>query len=243
MMAESTELRRRFLATAGITGAGLILATGGLALAAEKTKKAGQEKQVSAVEDLMREHGVLRRALLVYIETVPKLRSSSGGVPADAIARTGKLFRSFGEDYYERMLEEQYIFPVVKKAGGAAAAYVDVLLAQHNRGREITDYVLAVTGKGSIGTGDAEPLARAFESFVLMYQNHTAREDTIVFPAWKDALSERQLHEMGERFEDIEHKQFGKDGFEDAVKEIGQIEQALGFADLARFTSPPPPRA
>ena len=53
------------------------------------------------------------------------------------------------------MLEEPHIFPVVKKAGGAAAAYVDVLKAQHDRGREITDYILAVAGKGAIGTGDA----------------------------------------------------------------------------------------
>ena len=29
----------------------------------------------------MREHGVLRRALLVYIETVPKLRANAGNVP------------------------------------------------------------------------------------------------------------------------------------------------------------------
>jgi hemerythrin superfamily protein len=75
-----------------------------------------------------------------------------------------------------------------------------------------------------------------------MYQNHTAREDTIVFPAWKDALSERQLREMSERFEDIERRQFGKDGYEEAVKQIGQIEQVFGLADLAQFTAPPPPK-
>ena len=57
-----------------------------------------------------------------------------------------------------------------------------------------------------------------------------------------DALSERQLREMGDRFEDIERQQFGKDGFEDAVKQIAQIEQTLGFADLAQFTAPPPPK-
>ena len=243
-MAEIAELRRRLLVSAGIAGAGLLAGTSrvGVAVAAGK-KKQGEEKEVGAVEDLMREHGVLRRALLVYIESVPKLRASGGSLPADAIAQTANLFRSFGEDYHERMLEEPHIFPVVKKAGGPAAAYIDVLIAQHNRGREVTDYILAVTGKGAIGTGDAEPLARAFDTFVLMYQNHTAREDTIVFRAWKDALSERQLHEMGDRFEDIEHKQFGKDGYEDAVKQIGQIEQVLGFADLAQFTAAPPPKS
>ncbi len=190
----------------------------------------------------MREHGVLRRALLVYIETVPKLWANPGSVPPDALARTAKLFRTLGEDYHERRLEEPYIFPAVKKAGGEAAGYIDVLKAQHDRGREVTDYILAVTGRGALNA-DAEPLARAFESFVLMYQNHTAREDTIVFTAWKAALTARQLDEMGDKFEDIEHQQFGKDGFEDAVAQIGQIEQALGFADLAQFTAPPPPKA
>jgi hemerythrin superfamily protein len=73
-----------------------------------------------------------------------------------------------------------------------------------------------------------------------MYENHAAREDTIVFPAWKDALSEHQLDQMGE---ELERRQFGKGGFEDAVARIGQIEEALGYADLAGFSAPPPPRS
>jgi hemerythrin-like domain-containing protein len=229
--------RRKLVVAASAAGAGLLLMAGnaGLILAAQKGHGKGQEKEVGAVEDLMREHGVLRRALLVYSESVPKIRANPGGIPADALMRTAKLFRSFGEDYHKA-----YIFPAVKKAGGPAAGYADVLKAQHDRGREVTEYILAVTGKGVIGTGDAEALARALESFVLMYQNHAAREDTIVFPAWKEALSERQLHEIGDKFEEIEHQQFGKDGYEDAV---AQIEQALGLADLAQFTAPPPPKA
>ena len=73
-----------------------------------------------------------------------------------------------------------------------------------------------------------------------MYENHAARDDTIVFPAWKETLSERQLQEMGDKFEEIERQQFGKDGYEDAVAQIGEIEPALGLADLAQFTAPPP---
>ena len=239
---QQVEPRRRLLATAGMVGAGLLVASG-ISIAAEKSMPHKQdEDEIGAVEDLMREHGVLRRALLVYFETAPKLRADPGGIPPEAIASTAKLFRGFGENYHERMLEEPHIFPAVKKAGGAAATYIDVLKAQHDRGREVTDYILAVAGQGAIGAGDAEPLARALETFVLMYQNHAVREDTIVFPAWKQALSKRQFHEMGERFDDIEHRQFGKDGFDDAVKEIGRIEQVLGLADLGQFTAPPPPK-
>ena len=76
----------------------------------------------------------------------------------------------------------------------------------------------------------------------LMYENHAAREDTTVFQAWKDALSAHELHEMSEKFEDIEHQLFGKDGFENAVEKISEIEQMLGFADLDSYTAPPPPQ-
>jgi len=99
-----------------------------------------------------------------------------------------------------------------------------------------------VTRRGAIATGEADPLARVMDAMVRMYQNHAAREDTVVFPAWKQALSAAQFHEMGERFEQIEHQQFGTDGFEQAIKQISAIEQTLGYADLAQFTPPPPPR-
>jgi hemerythrin superfamily protein len=80
------------------------------------------------------------------------------------------------------------------------------------------------------------------EGIVRMYANHAAREDTIVFPAWKKTMSEQQLDEAGEQFEEIEHKQFGKDGFDDAEHRISRIEATLGLSDLAQFTPPAPPR-
>jgi hypothetical protein len=108
-------------------------------------------------------------------------------------------------------------------------------------GRKGNFNCLTVTEKSSFSS-NIEPLARALDSFVLMYQNHTAREDTIVFPAWKNTVTEGQLHEMGEKFKDIEHQVFGRDGYEDAVIQIGQIERALGLADIAQFTASLPPK-
>jgi hemerythrin-like domain-containing protein len=212
-----------------------------LALAQEKTPDT-KEPEVTATEDLMREHGVIRRALLIYAETVQKLRQNAGSIDASALRQTAQLFRTFGEDYHEKMLEEEHIFPLVRKQGGKLQNYVDVLTAQHQRGREITDYILAVTNAGKIATQHVEPLAKVFEGFVRMYENHTAREDTIIFPAWKTNFTDKQLDEISDQFEDIEHKMFGKDGFEDAEKKISNIEGALGFSDLAQFTPPSPPK-
>jgi hemerythrin-like domain-containing protein len=244
------ELKRRdLLAGIGGVGAGLILtACGGANRSPSAQSSTGKDEdakggEVTATEDLMREHGVLRRALFVYSETVVRLRADPSRVAPDALQRTAKLFRAFGEEYHEKKLEEAYIFPAVKSAGGAAASYPDILVAQHDRGREITDYVISVTQGAKLGAGGAEPLARALESFVRMYRAHAAREDTIIFPAWKQTLTAKQLDEIGDKFEEIEREQFGSDGYEDAVKQIGDIEGALGLADLAQFTAQPPPKA
>jgi hemerythrin-like domain-containing protein len=236
-MIEFDNARRRLVVAAG---AGLVLAGASHQIVRAAEKHDDDEKEVGAVEDLMREHGVIRRAILVYRDMAGKLRAKPASLDPELLHRTATMFRAFGEDYHEKKLEETHIFPTIKKAGGPAAAYVDVLIAQHQRGRELTDYILAVVAKGAIATGDAETLARVLDSVELMYEHHAAREDTIVFPAWKDALSAHQLDEMGEKFEEIEHQEFGKDGFEDAVAQIAQIEGALGMADIAQFTAPPP---
>lgn len=158
----------------------------------------------------------------------------------DLLATT-TLFRQFAEDYHERGLEEAHIFPVVRKLDGPAAELPDVLLLQHQRGREITDYVRRVATRGRLDARDAERFAGTLDAFVAMYGPHAAREDTVLFPAWKAALGRRAYAEMGERFEDLEKKMFGHDGFEDALDRIERIESAFGLENLARFTAAPPP--
>jgi hemerythrin-like domain-containing protein len=200
-----------------------------------------EEQEVEAAEDLMREHGVLRRALLVYAEAASRLSRERGEVPPDALAQVATLFRSFGEDYHERSLEEKHVFPVLIKAGGRNGLLANTLKQQHDRGREITDYVSAVTRGGRIATANKVPLAGALSSFVRMYQHHAAIEDTVVFPAWKAAIPKAPYRELSEQFEELEHRMFGRDGFEDAVERIGTIEQVFGLADLGKLTAPPPP--
>jgi len=214
----------------------LVFAGAGVALAACHEEEG---EDVGAIEDLMREHGVIRRILVVYRESALRLRTDAASVSPDALSRAARLMQDFGENYHERMLEEARLFPVVKKAGGPAASLIDPLIAQHNRGREITNYVLSVT-KAAIAAAAAEPLARALEGFARMYEEHAAQEDTVVFQAFKKSLSKKQLAELGEEFEEIEHKTFGKDGFDDANQKIAAIEQALGIT-LAALLPPPPP--
>jgi hemerythrin-like domain-containing protein len=229
--------RAALVSLAGVALAGSALALTGCKRDRDQDEEEG-EGEVTANEDLMREHGVLRRVLIIYREVAPKLVANAAAVDAAALGAAAKLFQQFGERYHEQLLEEQHIFPIVRKAGGEAPALVDTLLAQHARGREITGYILDKTRTGRIGTADAAPMARALTAFSRMYEPHTAREDTIVFPAFKKAVGPKGYDELGDQFEDIERKEFGGDGFDMAVDKVAELERRLGTADLAAFTAP-----
>lgn len=228
----------RRAAFAGAIGlaAGTALLLPGCTKAVEKEGEGG----VSATEDLMREHGILRRILVVYRESAGLIRTGAASLDAAALVQAADLFRRFGEDYHEKQLEEQYVFPAVRKAGGEGAGLIDALLRQHARGREINEFVSAKCKSGKLATGDAEPVARALESFARMYEIHAALEDTVVFQAWKASMPKAELAELSEKFEDIEHEQFKGDGFDLAVDQVKAIEQRLGLSDLDRYTAPAP---
>ena len=117
---------------------------------------------------------------------------------------------------------------------------IDVIVAQHDRGRQITAFIQDKCNGGKIGTGDADPVARAMEGFARMYEAHTAFEDTILFQAWRQSMSGEQLKEMSEKFEDIEHEEFKGDGFDIAQSTITDIEKRLGLDNLQNFTAQPP---
>jgi hemerythrin-like domain-containing protein len=255
-MSDLIQNRREFFkgGAAGVGGAFLFLACGGSQAnsnsnSSNTSQKGEDDKdnpnkiEVTAVEDLMREHGILRRALLVYAEAAMTLRKNAADVSPEALQKTAKLFRTFGEEYHEKKLEEAFIFPRIKEKGsGPATTYPDILTAQHERGRQITDHIISVTGSAKIGA-EAAAFADTLDSFVRMYQHHAAREDTIVFPAWKGLLSAGEYDDLNDTFEDIEHDQFGEDGFEDAAKQMGEIEETFGLSDISKLTPPPPPGA
>ena len=226
--------RRHFLATSG-TLAAVFTAAGATGLLLRR-EAAGEEKQadISPVEDLMREHGVLRRLLFVYENWVFRL-ARTGEDKMGTLFEAANLIRSFVEEYHEK-LEEDYIFPVMKKAGNMASL-VDVLLAQHQAGRRLTENVLRFAGEArSRKLSGRRSLSNNLLEFIRMYRPHAAREDTVLFSAFRGAVEEGEYERLGDLFEKKEDSLFGEKGFERVVGRVASIEKMLGIYDLAQFT-------
>lgn len=199
---------------------------------AEKEKE--EEEGVSPAEDLMREHGVLNRILLIYEEAARRLRAGEG-FDAAVLASSASVIRSFVEDYHEK-LEEDYLFPRFEKAR-KLTDLVGVLRAQHQAGRRLTDQVrqLAVPGTRKDPSASRR-LETALHAFIRMYRPHEAREDTVLFPALRSIVSANEYDSLGEEFEKKEHQLFGEEGFTKIVDDVAKLEKALGIYDLGQFT-------
>jgi hemerythrin-like domain-containing protein len=181
----------------------------------------------------MAEHGVLKRVLLVY--RVLSRRAHAGeSVPAAVLHDAAGLIHRFIEGFHEA-LEETYIFPALL-AAGRETALVKVLLAQHAAGRLITQDLLALDATGSLSAGRTQYATARLDAFVRMYEPHEAREDTVVFPAYRAITTDAALADMGERFADLQRSQLGVNAFADAVAQVSDLESQLGIADLGQFT-------
>jgi hemerythrin-like domain-containing protein len=223
--------RRRFLSRAvalGASGAALA-APPGFALPGPP-----EVRDVSPAEDLMREHGVLKRVLLVYGEALRRLDAKED-LPPEVLADAAGVIRTFIEDYHER-LEETHLFPRFRKAN-TLTDLVDVLAAQHQAGRRVTDTTIRLAKLQAMrDPSQRKALADSLRAFIRMYEPHEAREDTVLFPALRRIVTANEYDALGDQFEEEEHRLFGEDGFERMVDRVAGIEKRLGIYDLAQFT-------
>lgn len=221
--------RRTFLRNAGTLTASFAL----IGTTSAQDKKNAEAEEVGPTEDLMREHGVLIRILLVYEEIDRRITDKKDFNPA-LLGESADMISRFIEQYHEK-IEEDHLFPRFEKAK-KLTDLVATLRTQHAAGRTVTGQIKEVVTRGLKGDDDKKFAQEAIRKFVCMYRPHEAREDTVLFPALHEIVSQHEFDAMGEEFEGIEKKTFGGDGFDMAVDQVTKIEKALGIYDLAQFT-------
>lgn len=213
----------------------LVLVSGCKQTEQELLSTAQEEKmiEISPIEDLMREHGVLARLLLIGQTCADKLAKSE---PFEHVllADTLGIMQTFIQDYHEK-LEEEYIFPLFEKAN-RELALVKTLLEQHETGRRLVADMQTLLARGDLKAHEQKKLSILLRELITMYRPHVAREDTVLYPQLHEILSQKEIDQLGDKFEDIEHQKFGKEGFEEIVQKVAEIEKKLAIYNLEQFT-------
>jgi hemerythrin-like domain-containing protein len=227
---DSDQGRREFVNNIVLLGASSVIGLGTLS----SCQKEKEEEEITPAEDLMREHGLLSRILLIYDTCRSHLINNQQFDP-EVLSDSAGIIRSFVEDYHEK-LEEDFLFPRFEKAD-MLTNLVQVLRSQHEAGRTLTGQIISfVSEKGISGPGENSTLIKMLENFNRMYRPHKSREDTVLFPAIKKIISREEYLDLGEEFEDREHELFGERGFESMVLKVENIEKQINIYDLSQFS-------
>lgn len=93
------------------------------------------------------------------------------------------------------MLEQQYIFPRFLQAQ-QHVQLIQTLLIQHNAARCLTNMILQLLASFTGSASQCYQLANLLSAYIRMYEPHSAREDTVVFPAFHNLVSEKTFKHL-----------------------------------------------
>ena len=189
-----------------------------------------EQNEITPAEDLMFEHGVIERLLLIYDEFV-KLIESNENFSQKLIYDTSDIIRLFCENYHEKN-EEQYVFPYLKQMG-LHTDLVTILQNQHDLGRKVTDNITELSQKQK---PDLEQLAKEMKSYTFMYIPHISRENSVIFRTLAKTMIEKDYKELGEKFEGTEDEHLGANGYNNTLSKVISVEKELGINSLTKFS-------
>lgn len=176
---------------------------------------------MQATEILSSEHRVIERVLAT-------LKKASDAADAGADVRPGlfldaaDFIRGFADGCHHRK-EENVLFITMNEYGVPnQGGPIGVMLNEHELGRKFTREMRAGAESWAAGDPNGKSAAiTAARNYVLLLQQHIAKEDQILFPMADRVIPAEKYDDVWEAFEKVEHEETGE----------GVHEKYLGLAE------------
>ena len=192
------------------------------------------ENKITLGEDLMREHGLMNRLMLLYKESVCSI-----GVNEDSIGvlkSAAKIMHDFIHDFHEEN-EEHDVYPLFNE-NKKMHTITTIMEEQHEVGKRMTERILSLTKAGvSPDSSAISEMTDIVEQFQHMYMPHASLEDTVLWPAVQEMKGDAAYTKMGMALEKKEEEKFGEEYFDKLASRVEKLEKKLGISDLSVFTA------
>jgi hemerythrin-like domain-containing protein len=186
----------------------------------------------SPIEVLMAQHSVLRRALLIYEECIRRLTNNED-FDHELIVETTEVINKVIINLHAP-LEKAFIFPRFEKSE-KYSKMAQILDEQHNAAGKVANEILKYSNKEFLTYPENKnEFISFFRMAIRVFRPHIDREDTEMFPEFKDFITVEEYYALGDRFIGLEESKFG--GLKNMVNRIEAVEKALGINDLGTFT-------
>lgn len=191
-----------------------------------------EKVKASPIEILMSGHSVLRRGMMIYEEYMRRMEIGEEFNP-ELIRQTVDIIDAVIMNFHDP-IEHTFIFPKFKEAD-FLSEMCDILKIQHGKSRELQEIILKHLDK--INEEESKKIIiNAMKKIISVLRAHIEREETEMFPYFKDVVTSHEFYELGEKLHKMAVEKWGERLYGSAVDTINNIEKALGINDLDSFT-------
>jgi hemerythrin-like domain-containing protein len=183
---------------------------------------------MSANEDLMMEHGLLSRLLLILDDLTKKINLDIT-INTQLIKITLMIIRKFFQDHHEKT-EEKYIFP--RLINTVHNDDVLELINQHKVARCLVDSIILDLDDNV----DIRLISQKLRELIDMYKIHEARENSVIFNAFRKSISSQEYDQLEKIMDDEEEELLGENAYERVLNLVIMIEKKLNIHDLKTKT-------
>lgn len=188
-------------------------------------------KQISVPEELSREHAMTDR-ILMAIENVLVTGQGNPDMDLTPINRAARLINESLIEHHAEF-EEKYLYP---KLEGRMSRFIDVLKTQHNQIKQANTLIMDLSGKDRLDNDmERDEMLLLCKGMKDLITAHAAWEETVLFPAVYEYLSDRDIRQLNDQMRMMEKEEEKKGGIERQFKELLDIESMAGTDDLSSF--------
>ncbi|WP_230742715.1 hemerythrin domain-containing protein [Methanooceanicella nereidis] len=190
-------------------------------------------REISATEELSREHAILTR-LIIAMENVLTRLSSDMKTDLTPLNQSALIIKNIVIDHHMKF-EEENIYPKFKY-DKTLMEVADKLQAQHDMARETTKRMLELTKSKKIGNEkERDELIQSGIMMSDLIRVHIAWEESVLFTALQAALPKSSIEELDRKMLEDEAKFIGDEGLEKLFDDLSRIERAAGTHDISAF--------
>lgn len=178
-----------------------------------------------ASEILVHEHEIILRMLDVVESICDRLRKGEDAEPSD-LKNIVEFIRQFA-DRCHHMKEEDILFQkMLEKGFPREGGPIQVMLSEHNMGREYT----AKLEDGILAYEKGVPEARnqiidKAMGYAFLLREHIHKENNILYPMGDRIFTEDDQKKLFEEFEKVEKEEIGEGVHEKFVKMVEDLEK------------------
>ena len=176
---------------------------------------------MQATEILSSEHRVIER-VLGSLEKAASAAETGADVRPGFFIDAADFIRGFADGCHHRK-EENVLFQTMSTHGvPVEGGPIGVMLHEHELGRKFTREMRLGAERWAAGDSvGSDAVVTAARSYILLLQQHIAKEDQILFPMADRVIPAAEHEDVWEAFEKVEHEETGE----------GVHEKYLGIAE------------